>query len=57
MSGGDGSATVTLVTPTEFSELDKLILETRRHWRFQPALRKGAAIDSDAEVRLLITVQ
>jgi periplasmic protein TonB len=55
--GRDGSATVTLVTPTEFSALDELILETLRRWRFQPALRNGAAIDSDAEVRLLITVQ
>lgn len=53
----DGSATVTLIIPTEFSALDELILETLRRWRFRPALRNGAAIDSDAEVRLLITVQ
>lgn len=55
--GRDGKATVTLVTSTEFSTLDELILETLRKWRFHPALRNGNAIDSDAEVRLLITVQ
>jgi periplasmic protein TonB len=53
----EGKATVTLITPTEFSTLDELILETLRKWRFNPALRNGKAIDSEAEVRLLITVQ
>jgi protein TonB len=53
----DGKATVALITPTEFSGLDQLILETLRKWRFHPALKNGTAIDSEAEVRLLITVQ
>lgn len=55
--GRDGKATVTLITSTEFSTLDELILGTLRKWRFHPALRNGNAIDSEAEVRLLITVQ
>jgi periplasmic protein TonB len=55
--GRDGSATVTLVTPTEFSELDELIIDTLRKWRFHPAVKNGVAIDSEAEVRLLITVR
>jgi hypothetical protein len=53
----DGSATVALTTPTDFAALDQLILDTLSHWRFQPAVRDGVAIESDAEVRLRITVQ
>ena len=53
----DGRATVALVTPTDFAELDSLILDTLSHWRFQPAVRDGNPIESDAEVRLHITVQ
>ena len=53
----DGSATVALLTPTDFAALDQLILDTLSHWRFQPAVRDGVAIESDAEVRLRITVQ
>ncbi|HTT74905.1 MAG TPA: TonB family protein [Candidatus Binataceae bacterium] len=53
----DGSANVTMVTSTEYSELDELILATLRQWRFSPAVRDGVKIDADAEVRLLVTVQ
>ena len=53
----DGSAQVTLVTSTDYSELDDLILDTLRQWRFAPALRDGVKIEADAEVRLLVTVQ
>jgi periplasmic protein TonB len=53
----DGEATVSLVSPTEFDELNDLILDTLRKWRFRPALKGGVAVDSAAEVRLLITVQ
>jgi protein TonB len=53
----DGNATVSLAKPTDFSRLNDIILETLRTWRFHPASRNGVAIDSDAEVRLLITVQ
>lgn len=55
--GRDGSTTVTLITSTEFSELDELIIDTLRKWRFHPAVKNGVATDSEAEVRLLITVQ
>lgn len=55
--GRDGSATVTLIASTEFSELDELIIDTLRKWRFHPAVKNGVAIDSEAEVRLRITVQ
>lgn len=53
----NGSADVMIVTSTEFSELDELILATLRQWRFSPAVRDGVKIDADAEVRLLVTVQ
>jgi protein TonB len=53
----DGSATVALISPTDFTSLDQIILDTLSHWRFQPAVRDGVAIESDAEVRLHITVQ
>lgn len=53
----DGKAMVSLTKPTDFSRLNDIILETLRQWRFRPALRNGVAVDSSAEVRLLITVQ
>jgi len=53
----DGKVLVSLTEPTEFSRLNEVILATLRQWRFHPALRNGAAIDSDAEVHLRITVQ
>ncbi len=53
----DGGTTVSLIKPTDFSRLNDIILETLRQWRFRPASRHGVAIDSDAQIRLLITVQ
>jgi protein TonB len=52
----DGQASVALVTSTDYSELDDLILETLRQWRFAPAVHNGIKIDSDAEIRLLVSV-
>ena len=53
----NGNFVVSLTKPTDFSRLNDLILETLRTWRFHPASRNGVAIDSDAQIRLLITVQ
>jgi periplasmic protein TonB len=53
----DGRVTVSLAKPTDFSRLNDVILDTLREWRFHPAMNKGVAVDSEAEVRLLITVQ
>jgi periplasmic protein TonB len=52
-----GTFVVSLTKPTDFSRLNNIILETLRTWRFHPASRNGVAIDSDAQIRLLITVQ
>jgi periplasmic protein TonB len=53
----NGDFVVSLTKPTDFSRLNNIILETLRTWRFHPASRNGIAIDSDAQIRLLITVQ
>jgi periplasmic protein TonB len=53
----NGNFVVSLTKPTDFSRLNDVILETLRTWRFHPASRNGVAIDSDAQIRLLITVQ
>jgi periplasmic protein TonB len=53
----DGNFVVSLTKPTDFSRLNRIILETLQTWRFHPASRNGVAIDSDAQIRLLITVQ
>lgn len=52
-----GDVVVSLTKPTDFSRLNDIILETLRTWRFHPASRNGVAIDSEAQIRLLITVQ
>jgi len=53
----DGRVIVSLAKPTDFSRLNDIILDTLNEWRFRPAMSKGVAVDSEAEVRLLITVQ
>jgi protein TonB len=53
----DGTAKVSLLSATNYSELDDIILDTLRQWRFKPAMKNGVAIDSVADVRLLITVK
>jgi protein TonB len=53
----DGRVIVSLAKPTNFSRLNDVILDTLREWRFHPAMNQGVAVDSEAEVRLLITVQ
>jgi outer membrane biosynthesis protein TonB len=53
----DGTAKVTLLNATDYSELDDIILDTLKQWRFRPAMKNGIAIDSVADVRLLITVK
>jgi outer membrane biosynthesis protein TonB len=53
----DGTATVVLISATDFSELNDIILDTLRKWRFIPAMKNGIAVDSQADVRLLISVR
>ncbi len=53
----DGTAKVTLLNATDYSELNDIILDTLKQWRFKPAMNDGVAIDSVADVRLVITVK
>jgi TonB family protein len=53
----NGTSKVTLLRTTDYSELDDIILDTLRKWRFLPAMKNGVAIDSEADVRLLISVK
>jgi periplasmic protein TonB len=53
----EGKVTVALLEHTDFSELDEIILDTLRGWRFLPAMNNGIAVDSEADVRLLISVK
>ncbi|MGA8864862.1 MAG: hypothetical protein WBM09_04165 [Gallionella sp.] len=42
----DGTATVTLVTPTQNPRLNRLLLETLKNWRFMPAIKDGNPVPS-----------
>jgi protein TonB len=42
----DGSVEVELIKPTQNLRLNRLLLEALRKWRFFPALREGAPVDS-----------
>jgi protein TonB len=44
--GVDGSATVTLVKPTQNPRLNRLLLETLKTWRFMPAIKEGQPVPS-----------
>ncbi|MBV8054102.1 MAG: energy transducer TonB [Deltaproteobacteria bacterium] len=53
----DGQVQVTLVTPTESPQLNQLLLETLKQWRFFPAMKSGVAIDSQFDLRIPISVE
>jgi len=53
----NGTATVALLSATDSSELNDIILDTLKKWRFLPATKNGVAVDSEADVRLLISVR
>jgi protein TonB len=53
----NGQVQVTLVTPTESPQLNELLLETLKRWRFFPAMKSGVAVDSQFELRIPISVE
>jgi protein TonB len=53
----DGQVQVMLTTPTENPELNQVLLDTLKQWRFAPAIKSGIAIDSQFDVRIQISVQ
>jgi periplasmic protein TonB len=53
----DGQVQVTLITPTENPQLNEILVETLKQWRFFPAMKSGVAIDSQFDLRIPISVQ
>jgi periplasmic protein TonB len=53
----DGQVEVTLTKPTENPQLNELLLETLKQWRFFPAMKSGVAIDSQFDLRIPVSVQ
>jgi len=53
----DGSAEVELLQATNEPELNRLLLDTLRRWRFFPALEGGNPIASSLDVRIPISVR
>jgi protein TonB len=53
----DGTVTVTLAKPTENPELNAILLDTLKRWRFFPATNHGAPVASQFDLRIPITVQ
>lgn len=57
MVASDGNVQVSLVKPTDIPELNQILLNTLREWRFFPAMRNGVAINSQFDLRIPINVQ
>jgi protein TonB len=53
----DGQVQVILTTPTENPELNQILLDTLKQWRFFPAMKSGIAVDSQFDVRIPISVE
>jgi len=53
----DAHVQVTLTTPTDSPELNQILLDTLRQWRFFPAMKAGVAVDSQFDLRIPISVQ
>jgi protein TonB len=55
--GYDGQVDVQLVKPTPNPELNQILLDTLKQWRFFPAMRSGVAIASEFDVRIPVSVE
>ena len=53
----DGQVEVDLIKPTSNPQLNGILLDTLKQWRFFPAMRNGVAIASEFDVRIPVTVQ
>jgi protein TonB len=52
----DGSVTVKLIKPTQNPQLNRLLLETLRQWRFDPAIEDGRAVPSTQDIAIRVQV-
>jgi protein TonB len=48
---------VVLAQPTSNPQLNEILLDTLKQWRFFPAMKGGVAENSEFDVRIPITVQ
>jgi periplasmic protein TonB len=55
--GYDGQVEVALAKPTSNPELNQILLDTLKQWKFFPAMRSGVTIPSEFDVRIPVTVQ
>jgi len=55
--GYDGQVEVSLVKATSNPELNQILLDTLKQWRFFPAIKGGVAVASEFDLRIPITVQ
>jgi len=55
--GRDGAVTVTLAQPTDNPELNAILLDTLKQWRFFPAMNGGAPAATQFDLRIPISVQ
>jgi protein TonB len=53
----DGSATVELTQPTQNLRLNRLLLDTLKHWKFFPAIKEGQPVASEQDVVVNMQVQ
>jgi protein TonB len=53
----NGAARVELTQPTSDPELNRVLLESLKRWRFFPAMQQGQPITSTIDIRIPITVR
>ncbi|MDX8379424.1 MAG: TonB family protein [Gallionella sp.] len=53
----DGTVTVKLIKPTQNPRLNRLLLETLKHWRFFPAMKNGHPVASTQELSIKVNIQ
>jgi len=52
----DGSVDVELIKPTHNPRLNQLLLDALQKWRFFPAMKNGAAVESSQDIRVHFNV-
>ena len=52
-----GSAEVELTEPTSDPDLNRVLLETLKRWRFFPAMQAGKPVASTIDIRIPISVR
>ena len=53
----NGSAQVELVQTTSNPELDQVLLEALKRWRFFPGMQDGKPVPSTVDIRVPVTVK